>query len=57
MKATYYPYANSVAKRVNRLLKQEFLLEDNMMDIEMLALLVKRLFRQISFKGSITYTI
>jgi transposase InsO family protein len=41
MTENYDPYANAIAERVNGILKQEFLLEDYQVDIEMMKLLVK----------------
>ena len=41
MTESYDPYANAIAERVNGILKQEFLLEDYLVDIETMKLLVR----------------
>jgi Transposase and inactivated derivatives len=41
MTESYDPYANAIAERVNGILKQEFLLEDYLVDIKTMKLIVK----------------
>ncbi len=41
MTESYDPYANAIAERVNGILKQEFLLEDYLVDIKTMKLLVE----------------
>ena len=41
MTESYAPYANAIAKRVNGILKQEFLLEDYQVTIQTMKLIVK----------------
>jgi putative transposase len=49
MTETYDPYANAVAERVNGILKQEFLLEDYLVNIETMKLLVKEAIHTYNF--------
>ena len=41
MTESYDPYANAIAERINRILKQKFLLEDYLVDIKTMKLLVR----------------
>jgi len=50
MTETYDPYANAVAERVNGILKQEFLLEDYLVNIETMKLLVKEAIQTYNFQ-------
>jgi len=52
MKESYGPYSNAVAKRVNRIFKQEFLLEDYNEKMDVMKLLLTDAIRIYNTKRS-----